>query len=498
MLRNKLLFYFILAITLCQFSYAAERFVHSPVNTTSSSMNDMFDDDWTTFSNISGTAHFILTIPKDSINHINATVKYERINYSVSVMARNYTSGGYFHLLDDSASTLLNTTQLVFPHECIRNDGAIEILWYNIPYRAKTYMFGFNYSFTNSTINFIFLDEQTKNILQENISISFISENYAANFSINGTGNITIPLGSYDIIYNAMDYTKRYSYITLTNTSQNVTQYLLKTTYGTNVTIYVYDELSNPIENAYVYVQRYNIATNSYDTIAVKRSDFDGLANLDIELKSDYYKFLVYYDGVLKYESEKTEIKSSSIELTISLANIIQQDYFILNSISKLLSYDNSTYTFTFDYLDLTGSHVTQGCLEISRISGITESSYNSSCSSSSGSSISLGVLNISDVKYIAKAYITLNSARYLVDQAEISFPESNPFQKSNDGLLICLLFTLLACTLFLYDISTGLIILPIPLLIFSAIGWINLEISYAIGLEVICIVLAAFAGQKR
>ena len=53
------------------------------------------------------------------------------------------------------------------------------------------------------------------------------------------------------------------------------------------------------------------------------------------------------------------------------------------------------------------------------------------------------------------------------------------------------MILTILAGTAFLWDIAVGLIVLPLPLLIATlpAVRWVNLDVGYSIGLEIIFIV---------
>lgn len=343
----------------------------------------------------------------------------------------------------------------------------------------------------------VYIRDQQTNALIDNQSV-----NIELIGTINST-NATTSIGyhyfvgltpdDYIVRYSSTGYNSGLYYYTLVNgTNEVFTIYMLQNTSATQVDLYVINENSDYIENARIVVQRYIAAINSYTAVADLRTDFQGKANAQLELNNEFYRFYIYYNDLLKLQTTGAYIVSDEVTFQIVTGTEVAQDYLILEDVNGYVSYNPTTQNFRF-YFDDPLQSVSQGCLRVYQLINTQEVLFNQTCVNSYSGTILVKATNITDMTYRGKGYITINAVEKFFDSFSYTFTGGSPF--GTTGLLIVLILTILAATLFMYDPMIGLFVTPLPLFIGSmpSIGWVNIEPYYTSGLLIICIAIGIY-----
>lgn len=286
------------------------------------------------------------------------------------------------------------------------------------------------------------------------------------------------------------------NYFTNGTSLNNATTYInLYADSGSSVTATVYDGTLHVLENAYIQVQRYDVGTNTYKSVGTFRTNAEGKAVMYLQLNTAYYRFLIYYpNGKLQKTTNPTYIYSTDIVFQINLQERILQSFYQSFDTDYELEFNNATDNFRFIYSDTTGN-VNQGCLRVYRTRARDTTLINETCLSAGSGTILGGVSRINDTTYVAKAFLTISGTEEYVDSASVSFFGTEVL--GTMALLITFLLTIVFAFVMFIDMPIGIILTPIPTLMMSGIGLLQLDINLAVGIEIAAIVIAYMVSQR-
>lgn len=346
----------------------------------------------------------------------------------------------------------------------------------------------------------VYIRDQITNALIEPqiIYLEFLGTNSSNYSTTTGFKYITdLMPDDYIIRYSSANYSDAFHYFTLSNgTNIQFTIYMLPVNDSTSVSLYVYDEDSNAVEGAEIGVYRWSTVLNSYVEIHNLRTDFEGKSMAYLQLNSEFYKFYIYYNDILRLETSGAYITGTELTFTIVLRDPIIQDYYQIQDVDGYVSYNTETRNFRYYYNDQY-NHVTRGCLYLYQVTYSSETLYNSSCVSSNSALILLNAQNVSGMTYVAKGYITISGQDYLFGTYSYTFQQDSDY--GNFGLIIVIFLELVCGLIMVKDPEIGLILLGLPLIIGSLpfTNWINIPLYYTMGLEVILVVLAVLISKR-
>lgn len=323
--------------------------------------------------------------------------------------------------LNDSYIDLSTTGGFIYFYSVPGANNNYSITFSASGYQNRTYGLNFtadtlnSYQFliyTSNSFNFSFYNEVTGVLITDNITIEFISDAASYNYTA-ADGTLYVDLltpSTYTIRYNSSGWGRLRQYIYLLNDSshQEIDLYLINDANGTETTITVYDQLTlTSIEGAVIYLQRYDVTTNSYFTVAMYSTDVAGVAYFDVQQDDELYKFLVDYPfRTRKLETNGLYISETSVNLYVSTTETIGEVFFDEQSITYTVSYDNDTETFTATWTDASNV-ATRFCLYLKDYNDYYTTTLNSSCSTASSGSIDLTGINSNTTNYaIFKATI--------------------------------------------------------------------------------------------
>lgn len=118
----------------------------------------------------------------------------------------------------------------------------------------------------------------------------------------------------------------------------------------TQVVLYVTDQNDDPVKNVYIHVQSYDIGTNSYKTTEIVKTDFEGRAFAQVILNTQWYQFMLAYNGVTVLQTDATKIVSTFLNFQINLEAATLQAWTKYNQISCGVTFNNITKNFRMDF----------------------------------------------------------------------------------------------------------------------------------------------------
>ena len=310
---------------------------------------------------------------------------------------------------------------------------------------------------------------------------------YPNQSSFNLTGQAEFIVGSNTKTYYIND-------LLVSNATQNINIYFEPGT--TLVTFSVTDENDNDIEGAFITVLRYDFATNTYLVSEILETDSAGNALGNLVLNTNWYKFIVTYNGIIYLETSPTKIISTTYSFQIVLGSDYFESYTSLGSISCNVAFNNNSKIFTYTASDGSGGSNTY-CLDVWKKTLNSNSVINSSCASGSSVVINVGISEATgDNTYTGMGNVWIDGLKFLCADKSSSY--NTGFKKfGQEGLfatfMICL--TLIMIGIWSPIIAIALMILGI--IVSVIIGFFMLTWSMIITFVILAIIAMMRLNQK-
>jgi len=261
-------------------------------------------------------------------------------------------------------------------------------------------------------------------------------------------------------------------------TISNVTSYLdlYFVPNATTVTFSVNDQNDNEVQDVYISILKYDFPTNSYITTQVIKTNTYGEAVGNIILNTQWYKFLLLYDGEIKLETEPIKIGSTSRNFRINLLVDFFDLYNIVDGVTTSLTFTNSTRNFAYTFLNPSGTVIT-ACLDIIERTTIADVDVNSSCISSAGGTILLNIGSTAEVvgrTFLATGSVNVNPWK-ITDILGASF-EDGYRKYGKDGIFLSFLVRLTFALMGIWNPIVAIILLVVADIGMVAMGLYYLE----------------------
>lgn len=428
----------------------------------------------------------------NSLLNLSAKTPFNTIitNFSININSLNF-------------SYILNSSTLNGSIKIPLINGSYFIVFDTPNYELKNYTLKINSGINNYTlisyvansIQFYFRDIKTK-ALVGNVSLELISTLEAYNYSTpNGTIYLDLLIPeNYTIRYNSPDYRESFYYFNLINrTFNNLTLYLIKNSSSTIVTATIYNEISDIVEGATIKALKYDVTTNSYILQEEAITNFEGQAKLNLILNAEFYKFIIEYGGEVKKITEPSYIYSTDLAFQILTGTDTGQLYNYYKSIAHSLVFNPETSKFRLTYSDTNGA-ISQACLKLYRMTALTETLINTSCSSSTSGVLLVPAQNVTGATYKAVAYVYFPD-EYLLTSMFHTFRSGDII--GNIGLFGCILLTIFFFCFGFWRPILIPILTPIPSLLFSIFGLINLDVKYTIPIQIGGLIIAWIISDR-
>ena len=224
------------------------------------------------------------------------------------------------------------------------------------------------------------------------------------------------------IEYSATGFNSKTYYLTdtrLNNITQTATFYLTSGT--TAVTFNVKDQDDVAVEDVYINILKYDLATNSYVTSEIIKTDQEGSAIGNVVLTTQWYKFLLMYNNVAVLETEPVKLTTVTRNFRINLLDDFITGYNANKNVTRSLTFTNSTGNFIYTFVNPTGTDVT-ACLSVYQRVVLGDIPINETCLTSPSGTILINIGSDRSGIYVATGTVSASPAVFdalIVDYAE-------------------------------------------------------------------------------
>lgn len=336
-------------------------------------------------------------------------------------------------------------------------------------------------------------------------SVLFESFNFTFGESINHTvciypnstnASLTFSMAE----YNVDGYNQRNYY--LSNTFlDNITDYIdiYSLSNSTDILIRVVDTSKDGLSNHIGNIQRYDIGLDTYRTIAMFRTDYDGYDTVPLSYNGAWYRYIVYDEtGQLVLITEPAKVKDTDLLLTVYDEDIFLEKYTELQGVYNLLTFNETTNITRFEVLDPSG-YSSAACLEIYRSDFDAQSLAYLSCDTGAAVTIVYNMTSEPGKHYVAKGSIN-GSGEYALTEIDINLRDwfwnfGSDFNTT--GLAITLLIVGSIALAGIFNPVVSVFLGVIALAVMTMLGLMSISWTAIVTLAVIAGVIAWFSKRS-
>lgn len=315
--------------------------------------------------------------------------------------------------------------------------------------------------------------------LNENKStFNFCTSNYSTSFIMTSTIN-----------YDANLYSPNFYYLknaTLSNSTQNISLYLLNDSKATITTIQVREAAQQPIEDALVQIQLYDVGTNTYYTVSMAETNFDGKDVVYLNWYDSLYKFIILVDGEVVKSTQPYKV--SETPQIFDIIDDISFSFEKFRDFQYSLVFNNVTDNFVLTYTKPSGL-VDEACLRVIRRTAQNDTQICLTCQDSSSATLFCNIAGQQNGTYIAAFYATgsLDLVDWIVTTIGGNFAESIYEELGvQDATAYAILFGGLVFSLFLVTPVLGVLGILLGVLGASALGFATIDYLTYFGIVIL------------
>jgi hypothetical protein len=451
------------------------------------------------------------TITDMHTGRVNITAYYPNstilMTWGVNITSQNETIWGGVRVETSNGSVFFNAINGTYTGVINSTEGN-ETFTFTVDQRSENITFLYFdmdncTTYTQQTLNFTIYNEDTGALFTNatmdaffNVTSDFYigSKEFNFSFSLGNNYTICVPNNTVanwtadaQITYSDLPtYTEKNYYLVNYSLSTIGTDIMLYLTNGTTqVTFRVRDYNDDPIPDVYIKVLSYDVGTNSYTTTEVVKSDTDGDAYAQIILNTEWYAFILEYQGEVVLQTLPTKITSTTRTFRINLATDYFDNYDISRGITHSLFYTNSTTTFSFTWSDPTGS-VQQGCLRLRKQSINGETTLNTTCLTSTGANILMVIPgSVGTNTFIADSYAIIAGQEFALNSTSVSFNLTHRTFGAS-GLFLSLLIILVLVMAGIWHPVVAVVLMVVGVIATNVMGLFYLNTTYIITLVIL------------
>lgn len=371
-------------------------------------------------------------------------------------------------------------------------------------YEFKTYLINlstnttnyYSLHYTRNSISFNFTDEITRLLVNTTtISVELISDAFSNNYTTaNGTLYVDLLTPeSYSIRYRATGYTERFYSLTLEdNYHYFLTLKMLNSSIATNCSIKVHDNIGNAVESATVKLLKYDVATNSFILNQVVDTNFEGEAYASVVENTEYYKFIIEYDGSQVFSTSATYIFSCPLEFYINIAESGFTEHFTSTGLMGNITHDYSSHLSQFLWTD-NNNVASSACVYVYKYPDMTL--YNSTCGAGSSGVIYVGISNATADSYIEKGYVTTGGKSYLVSTNFVTYTITSP--SGTLGVFMLIIVFLTVVFIGFWSLTVATLLGSIAPLLFTITGLWSVGFGATVPIFIVGLIIAYLLEGK-
>lgn len=285
---------------------------------------------------------------------------------------------------------------------------------------------------------------------------------------------------------------------TISNVSQDIFLYLLKSSSSTSFILKVQDDNLLPLEDHIIIIQRFYPGENLFRTVQIAKTSENGKTVGFFETETVDYRFIIKLNGqtLLTTTQQKIVGEVAPFTLIFTIGKDLGKPWKTLENLTNLdfsLIFDKSTNVVTYTYVDTSGNF-TLGTLIVQKqnFSFSTNTNLCSLNSSQASATISCNLTGNGTGTYIAKGFNTRGNIETLVSQ--ISFIiETFSSVAGMLGVLLAWFLILISSFAFKFNEIAGIFMVNATVIFVNIIGLVSfgmLAISALVAVSIIIVVV--------
>lgn len=191
---------------------------------------------------------------------------------------------------------------------------------------------------------------------------------------------------------------------TLSNATNNISLYLLNDSQATRTILRVIDSSQQPQEDIIIQIQLYDVGTDTYYTISMAKTSFNGEDIAYLNWYDSLYKFIFIQNGEVVKTVSPYRISETPQIFTIEGETGFTYEKFIEMAYS--LFYNNVTQNFVLTFAKPSGE-VEMGCLRVIKRGATSDTEICNACETSSSATLYCNIANSGNGTFIATFYAT-------------------------------------------------------------------------------------------
>lgn len=351
--------------------------------------------------------------------------------------------------------------------------------------------------YLDTILDLYFYDEETNELLNGTlVYLDLISDDFAGNYSTNTSfiNLSSLGAGDYTINYRADGYDVRNYYITLIEGQKNTANlYLLNSTKSTLIIPTVYNQNSDLTPNVTMKIQRYYVATNSYITVSMTKTNEEGEGVLYVELYDVNYKIIFEYQKEIILITDPYPFTNILPVYRINLVENAFESWVNYDNVITNVSFINATGTIyaRFIYNDVT-NNLREGCLKVTRYTTTSTDIICYNCTSSSAATLTCLIDDTLVGEYIAIGSFDTDTENSWYDVKMAFFNVvTGKYAFGDEGIFTAMIMIGTITLLGISTITGSFILLIVSFIFISVIGLIQgVTIGTAMSIVVMVFIL--------
>lgn len=440
-----------------------------------------------------------------SVNAVSANLYYDNVQYATLV---SDLSGGVYNVTRTIDVPLNNVSgNKTFFFELIATLTSGEILYQNSSIQQqevnRTYL-----SYCNDTHNIMYINISTYNaenpfprlnaqfksawswfvkgaggtvfrtysfedITETNKTFAFCMNNTATDYTVSSTLEIDNDL-----------YAKNFHFLTnasFTNSSQNLSLYLLNDTKATATVLLTRDGQQAPIENVYISIQFYDVGTDTFYTVGMAKTSSEGEDLVYLNWYDSLYKFVMVKDGVIVKST--TPYKITETPQIFDIVTDVTFEFAKFDDFLYDLYFNETTSNFVLTFVKPSGS-VDTGCLRVIKRNQTNDYLICETCESSTSATVYCNIGSSGNGTFIATFYATgslkvVDTISKLIGVSSLIYEELG----NTEGTILAIIFAGIILTFFLITPVLGVVGMMLGVLGGYALGFQPLDFLTFMGL---------------
>jgi len=399
--------------------------------------------------------------------------------------------------LDYSYNATVNTSSGSVNIPLIEGDYAFTITGANyatltVNHTVSGYTDALNISaFSFNSILITIYNDTTTDLLDQAVTVeTFSNVTSYVNTTFNGTLELSLlEPDTYQLRFNSSGYYDQTTFLTVTNEStQNLQIYMIPNTTDDIVRVQVLSLEGAEVSGARVKLQKQvvNGASTLYYTVDEKQTNSEGYTAFYVTKSlTDYYRFIVSYEGDVKLTSVETffvpnveEVITLTINTGTSTGVDIDQSSVTTSLVAS--GSDNETYTFSWADADneITGGRLIVKVQNLNYTQFSAETLYDSGVTNGFTGSLQYSLPVVNNTKYIIEGQIVYRSFSTVFESTEVIFGETVRLERNTGLLLASIVFIIVVLlSLSFGALASGLLGL-IAIAGLAIVGLVNIPIA--------------------